>query len=150
MFFYLVRIPVTLVVFLVKNYRSPNNWWWLRRDPPPHMIVKRFGCMAIHKALYKCIIHSFIQLLINLLYVIPKYWIQSFCQLVFFHLRLVLCFYLHLINRRPHLSESRPCVSESRHLIFWVKKSIFSEFSQYEIKKLWKFALFLTLVCFNV
>ncbi len=27
----------------------------------PHMIVKRFGCMAIHnKALYKCIIHSFI------------------------------------------------------------------------------------------
>ncbi len=33
----------------------------LRRDPP-HMIVKRFGCMAIHnKALYKCIIHSFIR-----------------------------------------------------------------------------------------
>ncbi len=27
----------------------------------PHMIVKRFGCMAIHnKALYKCLIHSFI------------------------------------------------------------------------------------------
>ncbi len=25
----------------------------------PYMIVKRFGCMAIHnKALYKCIIHS--------------------------------------------------------------------------------------------
>ncbi len=37
------------------------HWWWLRRDPP-HMIVKRFGCTAIHKkALYKCIIHSFIQ-----------------------------------------------------------------------------------------
>ncbi len=36
------------------------HWWWLRRDPPPHMIVKRFGCTAIHnKALYKCIIHSF-------------------------------------------------------------------------------------------
>ncbi len=30
--------------------------------PPPHMIVKRFGCTTIHnKALYKCIIHSFIQ-----------------------------------------------------------------------------------------
>ncbi len=28
---------------------------------PPHMIVKRFGCTTIHKkALYKCIIHSFI------------------------------------------------------------------------------------------
>ncbi len=27
-----------------------------------YMIVKRFGCTAIHnKALYKCIIHSFIQ-----------------------------------------------------------------------------------------
>ncbi len=39
------------------------HWWWLRRDspPPPHMIVKHFGCTAIHnKALYKCIIHSFI------------------------------------------------------------------------------------------
>ncbi len=38
------------------------HWWWLRRDPPPppHMIVKRFGCTRIHKALYKCIIHSLI------------------------------------------------------------------------------------------
>ncbi len=27
--------------------------------PPPHMIVKRFGCTAIHnKALYMCTIHS--------------------------------------------------------------------------------------------
>ncbi len=34
------------------------HWWWLRRDP--HMIVKRFRCIAIHKALYKCFIHSFI------------------------------------------------------------------------------------------
>ncbi len=60
------------------------------------------------------------QLLINLslCYIFTKYWIQSFCQLVFFHLGLVLCFYLHLINRRPHLSESR-------HLIYWVKKAFF-------------------------
>ncbi len=30
--------------------------------PPPQMIVKRFGCTTIHnKALYKSIIHSFIQ-----------------------------------------------------------------------------------------
>ncbi len=41
------------------------HWWWLRRDPPPppHMIVKRFGCTAIHiKALCKkCIIyHSYV------------------------------------------------------------------------------------------
>ncbi len=36
------------------------HWWWLRRDPP-HMIVKCFGCTTIHnKALFKCIIHSFI------------------------------------------------------------------------------------------
>ncbi len=38
------------------------HWWWLRRDPPPHMIVQRFGCIAIHhkKALYKN--HSFIHI----------------------------------------------------------------------------------------
>ncbi len=37
-----------------------------------------------------------------------------FCQLVFFHLGLVLCFYLHPFNRRPYLSESRhpPFLSE--------------------------------------
>ncbi len=30
-------------------------------ERPPHMIVKRFGCTTIHnKALYKCLIHSFI------------------------------------------------------------------------------------------
>ncbi len=54
------------------------------------------------------------QLLINLslCYIITKYWIHSFCQLVFFHLGLVLCFYLHLINRRPHLSESRLLIFE--------------------------------------
>ncbi len=32
---------------------------WGETPPPTHMIVKRFGCTAIHnKALYKCIIHS--------------------------------------------------------------------------------------------
>ncbi len=39
------------------------HWWWLKRTPPPppHIIVKCFGCTAIHnKALYKCIIHSFL------------------------------------------------------------------------------------------
>ncbi len=35
----------------------------------PHMIVKSFGCMAIHsKALYKCIIHSFIPCYHSLLF----------------------------------------------------------------------------------
>ncbi len=39
-----------------------SHWWWLERPPPPHMIVKRFGCTTIHnKALYKCLIHSFIE-----------------------------------------------------------------------------------------
>ncbi len=39
------------------------HWWCLRRDPPPpppppHLIVKHFGCTAIHnKVLYKCIFH---------------------------------------------------------------------------------------------
>ncbi len=33
------------------------HWWWLRRDPPPpHMIWTTIR----NKALYKCIIHSFI------------------------------------------------------------------------------------------
>ncbi len=60
------------------------------------------------------------QLLINLslCYSITKYWIHSFCQLVFFHLGLVLCFYLHLINRKPHLSESK-------NLFFEWKKAFF-------------------------
>ncbi len=44
------------------NHWQPSQgcqWWWLRRDP--QIIVKRFGCTAIHnKALYKCIIHTFI------------------------------------------------------------------------------------------
>ncbi len=32
----------------------------------PHMIVKRFGCTAIHnKVLYKCLFHSFIQSFIH-------------------------------------------------------------------------------------
>ncbi len=35
------------------------HWWWFRRVPPPPMIVKRFGRTAIHKALYRCIIHLF-------------------------------------------------------------------------------------------
>ncbi len=35
--------------------------WGDPPPPPPHVIVKRFGCAAIHnKALYKYIIHSFI------------------------------------------------------------------------------------------
>ncbi len=34
---------------------------WGETPPPTHMIVKRFGCTTIHnKALYKCLIHSFI------------------------------------------------------------------------------------------
>ncbi len=48
-----------------------SQWWFCRQhqlvvveERPPHMIVKRFGCTAIHnKALYKCIIHSFINAL---------------------------------------------------------------------------------------
>ncbi len=51
-------------------------------------------------------------------YVCKKKYIQN--RSFFFHLGLVLCFYLHLINRRPHLSESR-------HLIFLSEKSIFYE-----------------------
>ncbi len=85
------------------------------------------------------------QLLINLslCYIITKYWIQSFCQLVFFHLGLVLCFYLHLINRKPHLSESRHLIFEWKNHFLWIIFTIWD-------KKLWKFALFLTLVYFNV
>ncbi len=43
--------------------------------PPPHMIIKRFGCTAIHnKALYKCIIHSLIQT--------KKSWCHLWCHAV--------------------------------------------------------------------
>ncbi len=47
---------------LEDNHWQPSQgcqWWWLRRDT--QIIVKRFVCTAIHnKALYKCIIHTFI------------------------------------------------------------------------------------------
>ncbi len=36
-------------------------------ETPPHMIVKRFGCTTIHKALYKCIIQLFKEHVIRLL-----------------------------------------------------------------------------------
>jgi len=47
------------------------------------------------------------KLLINLLlcYIVTKYWILSFCQLVFFQLALVLYFFLELIYHSPHYSE---------------------------------------------
>ncbi len=39
------------------------------KETPPHIIVKRFGCTAIHnKVLYKCIIHSFNYSFIHVVY----------------------------------------------------------------------------------
>ncbi len=45
------------IVFIFNRYLEVCHFG--RRDPPPsHMIVKRFGCTAVHnKTLYKCIIH---------------------------------------------------------------------------------------------
>ncbi len=37
------------------------HWWWLRRDPPPHDCKVLWVYSNTQKALYKCIIHSFIQ-----------------------------------------------------------------------------------------
>ncbi len=50
--------------------------------------------------------------------IITKYWIRSFCQLVFFQLAQVLSFFLELIDHRPHSSELM-------HLSFWIKKTLF-------------------------
>ncbi len=64
------RSPVAAVASSKRMLHTSGGWG----EPPPphththththtHMIVKRFGCTAIHnKALYKCIIHSFIQI----------------------------------------------------------------------------------------
>ncbi len=50
------RCPVAAVASSKWMLHTGGGW-----GVTPHMIVKRFGCMAIHnKALYKCIIHSFI------------------------------------------------------------------------------------------
>lgn len=41
-----------------KRFMTNSNDIWVGINKTFHMIVKRFGCMAIHdKALYKCIIH---------------------------------------------------------------------------------------------
>ncbi len=49
--------------------------------PPPHTIVKCFGCTTIHnKALYKCIIHSYVYSLNTLTYSI---YIENICMFIF-------------------------------------------------------------------
>ncbi len=54
------RCPVAAVAS--SKWMLHTGGGWGETPPPPHMIVKRFGCTTIHnKALYKCIIHSFIQ-----------------------------------------------------------------------------------------
>ncbi len=63
---------------------------------------------------------AFKKLLVNhsLCYIITKSWIQSFCQLVFFQLAQVLCFFLEMSDRRPHWSELM-------HFRFWLNKALF-------------------------
>ncbi len=54
------RCPVAAVASSKWMLHTGGGWG---ETPPPHMIVKHFGCTAIHnKALYKCIIHSFIHI----------------------------------------------------------------------------------------
>ncbi len=61
-FFVLIIFTISEIKIFSADMALHTHWWWLRRDPP-HMIVKRFGCTTIHKkALYKCIIHSFIHI----------------------------------------------------------------------------------------
>ncbi len=56
---HLGRCPVAAVASSKWMLHTGDVWG---ETPPPPMNVKRFGCTAIHnKALYKCIIHSFIQ-----------------------------------------------------------------------------------------
>ncbi len=67
--------------------------------------VKMTGLRSIS---YKSVIMLYYHQLLDLI----------FCQLVFFHLGLVLCFYLHLINRKPHLSESRYLVLSEKSIFY--------------------------------
>ncbi len=64
----------------------------------PYMIVKRFGCIAIHnKALYKCIIHSF---------KITDWRIFSYTSLIWpFRSSLYMVYFIpkHLSSHRPSL-----------------------------------------------
>ncbi len=54
------KVPVAAVTS--SKWMLHTGGGWGETFPPPHMIVKCFGCTATHnKALYKCIIHSFIQ-----------------------------------------------------------------------------------------
>ncbi len=54
----------TVVLWLPSHHPSGCCTLVVVEERPPHMIVKRFGCTTIHnKALYKCFIHSFIQML---------------------------------------------------------------------------------------
>ncbi len=52
-----------VVLWLPSHHPSGCCTLVVVEERPPHMIVKHFGCTAIHnkKALYKCFIHSFIQ-----------------------------------------------------------------------------------------
>ncbi len=74
---------------------------------------------------------------------ITKYWIQSFCQLVFFHLGLFcvsICIRLIVGLIYPKVGTS---FFEWKNHFLWIIFTIWD-------KKLWKLALFITLVCFNV
>ncbi len=82
------------------------------------------------------------QLLINLslCYIITKYWIQSFCQLVFFHLGLVLCFYLHLINHWSTLVWETVQIFIIFYLILWklfIKKDFFTQKTRHLLSDKW-------------
>ncbi len=73
---YLVCGECTGAVVLWQPSHHPRGCCTLvvvEERPPPHMIVKRFGCIAIHNnALYNCFIHSFIHLIIG-----PLKFVQS-------------------------------------------------------------------------
>ncbi len=57
--FYILRSQLIHPPSLIKWMLHTGGGWG--ETPPPHMIVKRFGCTTIHnKALYKCLISSFI------------------------------------------------------------------------------------------
>ncbi len=68
------------MINLHKRSKIGGGW-----EETPHMIVKRFGCTAIHnKVLYKCIIHSFIQNWNESDLLMPHINLMSFPSVIFF------------------------------------------------------------------
>ncbi len=73
------------------------HWWWLRRDPPrPTWLWSALGVQYTIKALYKCIIHSFI--ILQKMYIISLTIYLSIYIYVYKIKILYIYIYIYIIN----------------------------------------------------